>query len=74
MIVSTTDPITGKDIPSPEGHPFIIEGTGEAAIKIYFESEETKRVYLDIPVEHPGEDFSTNLDNPSPMGPGDRKQ
>ena len=74
MIVSTTDPITGKDIPHPEDHPFIIEGAGDAAIKIYFESEETRRVYLDIPIEHPGKDFSTNLDNPAPMGAGDRKQ
>ncbi len=71
MRISTTDPITMNDVPDPEGHPFVIEGEGENAIKIYFESEETKRQYLDIEVEHPGEDFSTNLDNPQPMG-GDR--
>ena len=39
MRVSTTDPITLCDIPDPEGHPFVIEGEGDTAIKIYFESD-----------------------------------
>jgi len=65
MRISTTDPITGKDIPNPEGRPFVIEGSGDSALKIYFETEENKRIYLDIPVEHPGKDFTTNLDNPA---------
>lgn len=64
MRVSTTDPITLRDISTPEGHPFVIEGEGDAAIKIYFESEDTKREYLAIQVEHPGKDFETNLNNP----------
>jgi hypothetical protein len=64
MRVSTTDPITLHDVPNPEKHPFLIEGSGENALKIYFESEETKNAYLDIAVEHPGEDFTTNLNNP----------
>ncbi len=71
MMISTTDPITLHDIKDPEGHPFVVEGEGANALKIYFESEDTKRQYLDIEVEHPGEDFSTNLDNPQPMA-GDR--
>lgn len=65
MRISTTDPITLNDVRDPEGHPFVIEGSGEAALKIYFESEETKRAYLDIPVEHPGKDFTFNLNNPA---------
>ena len=64
MRTSTTDPITLNDIHDPEGHPFVIEGSGEAALKIYFESEDTKREYLGISVEHPGEDFKYNLNNP----------
>ena len=64
MRVSTTDPITLRDVPNPQEHPFVIEGEGDTAIKIYFESEDTKREYLDIQVEHPGEDFDTNLNNP----------
>jgi hypothetical protein len=42
----------------------IIEGEGKNALKIYFESEESKKAYLDIEVEHPGQDFETNLNNP----------
>ena len=48
MIITTTDPITGEDIRNPEFKPFDIEGRGHLAIKIYFESEETRRQYLDI--------------------------
>ncbi|MDH5229881.1 MAG: hypothetical protein OEY38_07480 [Gammaproteobacteria bacterium] len=64
MRISTTDPITLNDVHDLDQHPFIIEGTGDDALKIYFENEETKQQYLDIAVEHPGEDFTTNLDNP----------
>ena len=71
MIVSTTDPVTGNDITEPEKHPYVIEGEGDNALKIYFESEQSKQAYLDLEVEHPGKDFTTNLDNPAPMGPGD---
>lgn len=45
MIVTTTDPVTGKEIFNPETHPFLIEGQGEYALKIYFESEATKSTY-----------------------------
>ena len=58
MRIETTDPITGNTIKTPEGHPFVIEGSGEGALKIYFESEASKQAYLDIEVEHldpPGE-------------------
>lgn len=67
MRVSTTDPITLHDVPDPESHPFVIEGQGDDAIKIYFENEENRQAYLEIAVEHPGEDFEHNLDNPAPM-------
>lgn len=48
MIITTTDPITGEEIRNPEYKPFVIEGRDHLAIKIYFESEETRRQYLDI--------------------------
>ena len=72
MRIEMTDPITGNTIKTPESCPFVIEGSGEGALKIYFESEESKQAYLDIEVEHPGKDLSTNLDNPAPMG-GERQ-
>ena len=63
MIVSTTDPISLVDVKNPESHPFVVEGDGDNALKIYFESEENKLAYLDTPVESPGDDFKTDLDN-----------
>lgn len=64
MRISTTDPITLNDVSNPENHPFVVEGEGGNALKIYFESEDTKKAYLEINVEHPGKDFQTNLNNP----------
>ncbi len=64
MRIQTTDPITLNTVEDPEGHPFIIEGEGEKALKIYLESEENKKAYLDIEAEYAGQDFETNLNNP----------
>ena len=46
MIVTTIDPVTGNKVTDLDQHPFIIEGQGVAAMKIYFESEDTRQVYL----------------------------
>lgn len=73
MRIETTDPITLVTIRDLTGHPFVIEGEGENALKIFFENEASRKEYLEISVEHPGEDFKFNLDNPAPMG-GDRRQ
>ena len=67
MRISTTDPISLHDVTDLEHAPHIIEGEGENALEIYFENEENMRAYLDISVENPAKDFSTNLDNPQPM-------
>lgn len=64
MIISTTDPISLVDVANPEAHPFVVEGEGENALKIYFENEDNRNTYLGIEVEQPDEDFETNLDNP----------
>lgn len=66
MIITTTDPMTGEDLVNPETKPFVVEGKGHLAVKIYFESEESRRAYLNIEVQHPGNDFTVNLDNPDP--------
>ena len=71
MMISTTDPITMQDISDPENHPYVIKGEGPDAIKLYFESEQTKQEYLDIAVEHPSADFTTDPAIPQPMA-GDR--
>ena len=46
MIITTTDPITGEQLESLKFRPYVIEGEGQLAVKIYFESEETRLTYL----------------------------
>lgn len=48
MIISTTDPISLKEVTNPESHPYVLEGEGENTLKIYFENEENKNIYLGI--------------------------
>jgi hypothetical protein len=64
--IETTDPITGHDIPASElpGKPYVVESGEESELVIYFESEDSKQSYLDIPIEHPI-DHHVNLDNPT---------
>jgi len=57
MITTTLDPISMNDVVDPESAPFIIEGEGENALKIYFESEANRQEYLAIPV-HGSEEMS----------------
>jgi len=44
--VTTRDPITGHDVVDREQAPFVTEGSGENALKIYFESEQSRQEYL----------------------------
>ncbi|MDH5470156.1 MAG: hypothetical protein OEY45_00150 [Gammaproteobacteria bacterium] len=46
MIITTTDPVTGEPLQSLASKPFVIEGSGRLAVKIYFESEATRLTYL----------------------------
>jgi len=39
-----------KDVTDPDNAPFVIEGNGPDALKIYFENEANKAEYLDIPL------------------------
>ena len=57
MITTTLDPITLNDVTDLENAPYVIEGEGPNALKIYFESEQNKREYLDTPI-HGSEDMS----------------
>ena len=49
MITSTLDPITLNDVNDLENAPYVVEGEGDNALKIYFESEQNKQEYLDTP-------------------------
>ncbi len=48
MRIQTTDPISLKDVTDTDGAPFVIEGSGEDALKIFFVSDETRQAYLDV--------------------------
>lgn len=49
-IDTSIDPITGRDIiVDRESHPHIDDGN----VTFYFESEHTRKAYLDLPVDHP---------------------
>ena len=47
-MISTIDPISGRDIQDLEGRPYIEDGN----LLIYFESEETRQAYLEMSMEH----------------------
>jgi YHS domain-containing protein len=57
MITTTLDPISLNDVTDIDNAPYVVEGEGNGALKIYFESEENKQEYLDTPV-HGSEDMS----------------
>jgi len=50
MNIYTLDPITLNDVTDLENAPYVIEGEGDKAIKIYFESVENKCEYLETPM------------------------
>lgn len=50
MRTTTVDPISMNDVTDPDNAPFVIEGEGPNALKIYFENEDNKLEYLDIPL------------------------
>jgi hypothetical protein len=47
MITTTLDPISLNDVTDTENAPCLIEGEGDNALRIYFESEANKQAYLD---------------------------
>ena len=50
MRTSTLDPISMNDVTDLDQAPFVVEGKGPNALKIYFENEANKAEYLDIPL------------------------
>ncbi len=59
MRISTLDPISMEDVNDIEAAPFVIEGEGENALQIYFQSEKNKAEYLDIPLHTANATVST---------------
>ncbi len=50
MMTFTRDPITLNDVQDLVNAPFLVEGSGQGALKIYFESERNKQEYLDTEI------------------------
>ena len=49
QMITTIDPISGRDIEDLAGRPYIVDGN----IVMYFEPEATRQAYLDTPIDHP---------------------
>lgn len=60
QILSSTDPITGREIEDLAGHPYLVDGN----VTMYFETEATRQEFIDMPIDHP---FHL-VDNPTDEG------
>jgi YHS domain-containing protein len=49
QILSSTDPITGREIDDLTGHPYLVDGN----VTMYFENEATRQEFIDMPIDHP---------------------
>lgn len=47
--ISTIDPMTGDDINNVTSHPSLEDGN----LTMYFETVETRKAYIDMPLDHP---------------------
>lgn len=50
--IETTDPITGKSLHHLAGMPFVVETADKDSLVIYFESEQSRKLYLQSPAKH----------------------
>lgn len=53
----------GEDLGNNRDLPKVVEETGDGELTIYFESEETKQAYLDMPSGDPARDLKKSLAN-----------
>lgn len=63
QILSSTDPMTGREIADLAGHPYLVDGN----VTIYSETEATRQAFMDMPIDHP---FHL-VDNPTDEGYGE---
>ncbi len=50
MLISTLDPISMNHVTDVETAPFVIDGDGPHALKIFFENEMNKAKYINMPL------------------------
>ena len=58
MRISTLDPISMNDVNNKDTAPYVVEGEGPNALKIYFESEDNKAEYIAIQLHIPNATLS----------------
>ncbi len=51
MLVSTLDPISMNHVADIDTAPYVIDGDGPHALKIYFENEMNKAKYINMPLQ-----------------------
>ncbi len=47
--INTIDPMTGDDIADAKSHPSLADRN----LTVYFETEATRKSYIDLPIDHP---------------------
>ncbi len=47
--ISNIDPMSGQDVVDFSSHPFVIDGN----LTMYFQSEQTRKDYIKMPLNHP---------------------
>lgn len=62
--IETTDPVTGTSLKQLMDMPFVIESNDSDSLVIYFESEETRDIYLQNPERHKLEHYTTHPGSP----------
>lgn len=57
--IETTDPVTGTSLKQLMNMPYVVENRSEDDLVIYFESEQTRDIYLQNPELHELEHYSS---------------
>ncbi|RMG33939.1 MAG: hypothetical protein D6720_10435 [Gammaproteobacteria bacterium] len=71
MRITTTDPMSLNDVTDLENAPYLVEGQGDQAIKIFFENEQNRQEYLEMEMHGSGDlsglnhIFDAMADNPN---------
>ena len=62
--IETTDPVTGTSLTELISMPYVIESGEDEDLIIYFESEQTREIYLQNPEKHQLEHYNTHPGSP----------
>ena len=62
--IETTDPVTGTSLKQLMGQPYVIESSNNDDLIIYFESEQTREIYLKNPTAHDLEHYNNHPGTP----------